>query len=96
LSDLDIRREQGPTKGRWLTEVDGQVAEMTYSQTNPTLIIVDHTEIPDALRGRGVGQALARHAIETARREGFKIVPLCPFLRSQFDKHSDWTDVRAG
>jgi hypothetical protein len=96
LSDFDIRREDGATKGRWLVEVGGHVAEMTYSRTNPSLIIVDHTEIPDGLRGRGVGQALARNAVETARREGFKIMPLCPFLRSQFEKNPDWADVRLG
>jgi hypothetical protein len=96
MSELDIRREESPTKGRWFVEVDGHVAEMTYSRTSPTLIIVDHTKIPEALRGKGVGQKLALNAVETARREGFKIMPLCPFMRAQMDRHPEWSDVRRG
>lgn len=96
MSELDIKREESATKGRWFVEIDGHVAEMTYSRASPTLIIVDHTELPEALRGRGLGPALALNAVETARREGFKIMPLCPFMRAQMDRHPDWADVRRG
>ena len=96
MSELDIKREESTTKGRWFVEIDGHVAEMTYSRASPTLIIVDHTELPEALRGRGLGPALALNAVETARSEGFKIMPLCPFMRAQMDRHPDWADVRRG
>ena len=66
---------------------------MTYSRASPTFIIIDHTAVPDALRGRGVGAVLVRRAVEDARREGFKILPLCPFAKSQFERHPDWADV---
>lgn len=92
---LDLRREErGTSGGRWFTVVDGHEAEMTYSRASASLIIIDHTEVPDALRGRGVGQALVLRAVEEARREGFKILPLCPFAKAQFDRHEDWGDVR--
>lgn len=54
---------------------------------------VSTTEVPDALRGRGVGQALVLRAVEDARREGFRIIPLCPFAKAQFERHPDWRDV---
>jgi hypothetical protein len=66
---------------------------MTYSRSSPALIIIDHTEVPDALRGRGVGQALVLRAVEDARREGFRIIPLCPFARAQFERHPEWGDI---
>jgi predicted GNAT family acetyltransferase len=91
----DIQRaERGTSGGRWFTVVDGHEAEMTYSRASATLIIIDHTEVPDALRGRGVGQALVLRAVEEARREGFKIIPLCPFAKAQFERHPEWGDVR--
>lgn len=96
MSDVEIKREDGPSKGRWFIEVDGHVAEMTYSRTSPTLIIVDHTEVPQALAGRRLGPMLAVNAVETARREGFRIMPLCPFMRSMFERHPEWADVRVG
>jgi predicted GNAT family acetyltransferase len=68
---------------------------MTYSRASAQLIIIDHTEVPDALRGRGVGQALVLRAVEDARREAFKIIPLCPFAKAQFERHPEWQDVLA-
>ena len=57
------------------------------------MIIIDHTEIPDALRGRSVGQALVRRAVEDARAQGRFIVPLCPFAKAQIERHPEWQDV---
>lgn len=55
--------------------------------------IIDHTGVPDALRGKGVGQALAAFAVEAARAGGWKIMPLCPFFKAQSLKHPEWSDV---
>lgn len=96
VSELQIQREESGAKGRWFVERDGNVAEMTYSRASAALIIVDHTEVPEAFKGQGVGVALAKNAIETARSEGFKIMPLCPFMRAQFERHPEWSDVRRG
>ncbi len=91
--DLQIEREEGESKGRYLLKLDGAVAEMTYSRAGETMIIIDHTEVPGAMRGRSVGQALVRRAVEDARAEGRSIFPLCPFAKAQFARHPDWQDV---
>jgi uncharacterized protein len=89
-------REDRATGGRWVVVVEGHEAEMTYSRASATLIIIDHTGVPDALRGRGVGQALVERAVLDARREGFRIIPLCPFAKVQFERHPAWRDVVSG
>lgn len=97
VSSADVTREDSSSsRGRWTVTVDGHEAEMTYSRASPQLIIIDHTEVPDALRGRGVGQALVVRAVEDARREAFKIIPLCPFAKAQFERHPQWRDVLSG
>jgi predicted GNAT family acetyltransferase len=78
---------------RYRLVIDGVEAEMTYSRAGDGLIIIDHTEIPVALRGRKVGERLVRQAIDDARREKVAIVPLCPFAKAQFDRHPEWRDV---
>ncbi len=93
---MDIRQEEGRSGGRYVALVDGHEAEMTYSRTSPTLIIIDHTGVPNALRGKGVGQALAAYAVEGARRGEWKIIPLCPFFKAQVARHPDWRDVISG
>ncbi|HEY9090449.1 DUF5996 family protein [Parasphingorhabdus sp.] len=92
-SDVKVEREDGPSKGRYWTLVDGIEAEMTYSRAGDKLIIIDHTEVPDALRGRKVGVQLVRQAVEDARRDGISIIPLCPFAKAQIDRHPEWQDV---
>jgi uncharacterized protein len=92
-SDLPIEREENPGKGRYLLRLDGVEAELTYSRAGESTIIIDHTEVPAALRGRSVGQALVRRAVEDARAEGRSIMPLCPFARAQFSRHPEWHDV---
>lgn len=91
--DADIKRLDLPTSGRYEIEVDGYKAEMTYSKAGDIRIIIDHTEVPDALRGTGIGARLVERAVKDARAESRKIIPLCPFAKAQFDKHAEWQDV---
>ena len=90
---MTIHMDETGSGGRYVAEIAGHKAEMTFSRVNAGLIIVDHTGVPDALRGQGVGQALAVHAVEEARKGGWKILPLCPFMRAQALRHPDWSDV---
>lgn len=92
-NDGTVEREDGASKGRYRLVVDGVEAEMTYSRAGEGLIIIDHTEVPAALRGRKVGERLVRQAVEDARREGVAIMPLCPFAKAQIGRHPEWQDV---
>ncbi|MFW8636041.1 GNAT family N-acetyltransferase [Cribrihabitans pelagius] len=90
---FDIRRAEGESKGRYVLRLDGHEAVMTYSRLGTASIIIDHTEVPEALKGRGAGRALVQRGVEDARAEGRKIVPLCPFAKAQIARHPDWQDV---
>lgn len=90
---MQITEENSPTGGRYIARLEETEAEMTFSRASPTLVIIDHTGVPDALRGKGVGQALALHAVEAARAGGWKIIPLCPFFKAQAQRNPDWRDV---
>jgi uncharacterized protein len=93
LAEHIVTREHGATKGRFVIRRDGEEAELTYSVTTPTLIIADHTGVPDSFRGTGAGLALVQALVDAARKDGFKVVALCPFVRAQTKKHPDWSDV---
>jgi uncharacterized protein len=79
--------EETPSKGRYVyRDGDGPEAELTFSKAGSALIIIDHTEVPDAFRGRNVGFHLVERAVADARAAGKKIVPLCR-------RHPEWADV---
>ena len=91
--NLKIEREEGTAKGRYSIHLDGVEAVMTYSRAGASLLIIDHTEVPEALRGRSVGQALVRRAGGGARAAGRWILPLCPVAKAQIARHPEWQDV---
>ncbi|MEM7457906.1 MAG: GNAT family N-acetyltransferase [Pseudomonadota bacterium] len=93
MSDFQITREDAANGGRYVAVIDGHEAEMTYSRAGATRIIIDHTGVPEALKGRGVGKRLVEAAVKDARAEGFKIIPLCPFAKATLDKTPEWQDV---
>jgi len=66
---------------------------MTFSITSPSLVIVDHTEVPLQDEGKGHAGLLARFLVEEARRDSFKVVPLCPFLNMWRRKHPEAADI---
>ncbi|MEM8836654.1 MAG: GNAT family N-acetyltransferase [Pseudomonadota bacterium] len=92
---ISITLEDGDSKGRYVAVVDGhdEPGELTFSKAGSTMIIVDHTGVPDSLRGLGVGAALAARVVADSREKGLKIMPLCPFFKAQALKHPDWHDV---
>lgn len=81
---IEITYSESDTKARYGATVGGSgpEAELTTSKVSDTLIIVDHTFVPDALRGKGMARALGDRVIADARQKGQRIVPLCPFMKS--------------
>ena len=71
-----------------------RLAEMSYTVAG-SRVIIDHTDVDDRLRGQGAGKQLVKAAVEWARAEQRKLMPLCPFAKSVFDKTADYSDVLA-
>lgn len=95
IEGVIITLQEGEHGGRYLATLpgfDGE-AQMTFHRSNDHQIIVNHTGVPDAMKGRGVATALVRHAISDARTKGIKIIPHCSFVRAQAIKHPEWEDV---
>ena len=88
-----IVHERGETKGRYALRIGGAEAELVYSIASPTLIIAEHTEVPDSMRGTGTGARLLARMVDDARRGGYAILARCTFVRAQAGRHPEWSDV---
>jgi hypothetical protein len=93
---MEIKQFNRETKGFFKAIANGKEAgHMTYSWAGSEKFIIDHTEVNPDFKGQGVGNQLVDAAVAYARTNGFKIIPLCPFVKSVFDKRTDYQDVIA-
>ena len=90
----EIKHQNYETKGEFFIGEDHHhLAEMTYAWAGEDQFIIDHTYVDESLRGQGVGRKLLDQAVEFARQKQLKIIPLCPFAKSIFDKDPSIHDV---
>jgi uncharacterized protein len=73
-------------KARFEVTIDGQTAVLYYERTPHSLVLV-HTEVPPAIRGRHIADVLAKAAIDRAHADGLQIVAVCPFVKAYLRKH---------
>ena len=91
---LNVRHEEGGGRGAFYVEQGGQrVAELAYSRDGRDRAIIEHTEVSDVLRGQGVARKLVDAAVAWARASGMRVVPICPYARSVFDRDAALRDV---
>ncbi len=93
---LEIIREDKGDRGAYRALVPGTAkqAELTW-QLCGDVRVADHTFTPPEARGLGIAGQLVEAMIADARAMGFRIVPQCPYVAVQFDKHPEWAELRA-
>ncbi len=87
MTDTPIVRDDRSER-RFVLEVDGGTAQLVYDLEPGRLILV-HTEVPAALRGRGIGGQLVSAAARAASAEGLVVLPWCSFARRWLHEHPD-------
>ncbi|HEY2344966.1 MAG TPA: GNAT family N-acetyltransferase [Xanthomonadaceae bacterium] len=76
-------------------EVDGHPSVLEYRIEGATLVI-RHTEVPEALAGRGIASALMKHAVDMARANAMQVEPRCAYAASWLRRHPDQADLVVG
>ena len=79
---------------RFELDLDGGQALAFYRLADGVMTLT-HTEVPAALRGRGIGSRMMRGVLESVRAQGFKVVPRCPFVADYMNRHLEFADLLA-
>lgn len=97
MSEITIRIDDRSRKGRYIATVDGSEGEayIAFTHREEGVISADHTISPESLKGSGAAFALVEHLVADARARGFKVIPICPYVRAQYRKHPEWADAFA-
>ncbi len=93
---MQITREEIDARhGRYVARIEGVAGEgeITFTRRGPDKISADHTGVPDSMAGQGVARALLAFMLEDARATGFRIIPLCPYIRGQYARHPEWAEL---
>lgn len=91
-----ISHDTDGKNGAFYYEIDGRrMAEMVYAMTSPKLMVIDHTDVDDSLKGQGIGKKLLGALVDYVRVHHIKVIPVCPFANATFKKTKEWQDVLA-
>lgn len=71
-----------------IDEGEETLAKMVISVSGDNLTVY-HTEVSDKLKGQGVGSRLLSKMVGYARENKLKVIPLCPFVHAQFERHPE-------
>lgn len=86
--------EDNAAQSRFELRVGEELAVAEYRRQPGHLTFV-HTEVPNALRGQGLGSQLARGALELIRARGEKVASRCSFMTAFLEKHPEFDDLRS-
>jgi predicted GNAT family acetyltransferase len=82
-----------PEKQRFEARLnDGSVAVAEYNLLTDKIVFT-HTEVPPAHEGQGIGSALIRFALQSARERGLQVVPICAFFAAYIKRHHEEQDL---
>lgn len=96
MSEITITKDETDARhGRYVAKIEGIDAEgeITFTHRGPKVISADHTGVPDAMGGKGVAKALLNFMLDDAKANGFRIIPVCPYVRAQYARHAEWSDL---
>jgi predicted GNAT family acetyltransferase len=89
-TEVLVRHNQA--ESRFEARVGGQLSVADY-QLRGGEMVMTHTFVPPALRGRGIAEKLVRTALEYARQEGLRVFPVCSYVEAFLQRHSEYSDL---
>ena len=90
----EVKQNNNEKNGSFEAFSEGKHAGlMTYTWAGNDKFIIDHTEVDAEFNGKSVGKEMVLAAVEFARENSLKIIPLCPFAKATFERNKDLQDV---
>lgn len=88
----DVRQNVGRHRYEFETEAGDALA---FYRLHDNVITFTHTEVPRALRGRGIGSAMMRAVLTDVRAQGLTVIAACPFVADYIARHPEFADLLA-
>ena len=92
MPDVELPVVHNTAAKRFEVILDGKVAFSKYLLAGE-MIVIEHTEVPVELEGKGLASRIVRTALDYARAQKLKVMPLCPFTAGFIHKHPEYQDL---
>ncbi len=96
MSDLVTTNSVTHNEARSRFELDlgGAIAFIDYYRIGDVRVLT-HTEVPQGLRGRGIGLRLVAGTLELIRSQQGQVVPQCSFVALFMRRHPEYAKLLA-
>ncbi len=90
LNQIEVRHDEAAH--RFEADIQGLTAVLVYKIV-PGRMLIQHTQVPPVLEGRGIAAKITRIALEYARSKSLEVVPACSYTASYMAKHPEYNDL---
>lgn len=94
MSEVKIENKKEDTKGVFELILSGnRIGLLSYSQNQPQLMTIKHTEVDPEQQGNGYAKKLVEEAVQYARDNDMKINALCPYAKKVISSTPAYQDL---
>tara|TARA_R110000822_G_scaffold299130_1_gene422054 strand:+ start:360 stop:635 length:276 start_codon:yes stop_codon:yes gene_type:complete len=79
-------------KKRFEATVQKQTVIVDYKIERNTIYLT-RVKVPTELEGQGIGSTMVEQVLQKNGAMGFKLVPVCPFVKYYIDKNPKWNKL---
>ena len=79
--------------GEYTVAVDGDTVGLAAVADRGNQRVFYHTAVDEQFGGRGLASILVHEALQAARADGKRVVPVCPMVAGYISKHPEFSDI---
>ena len=86
--DIQIKHDQEGQE--FVTELEGDQAELAYAMPQDNIIDFQHTFVPEDFRGEGVANQLIEAGLKFAEAQKYQVIASCPAVAAYVRRHPQY------
>lgn len=90
LDEIEVTRNSA--ESRFEAWIDGKLSKLDYTENGDTIAIT-HVGVPVELRGMGIAAVITRSALEYAKANSLRVIPICPYVVSYLRRNPQYMEL---
>lgn len=79
-------------KQRFTLDINGELAKVDYKIKDKKMFLT-HSEVPNNLRGKGIGKVLVEKTFEKLTAEKYQAVAVCSYIKAVKNRSEYWKEI---